>query len=53
MTKNIFSFILILSAIQTALQLSKTILSEETFKGQLIHKVEVAHFQAIKRSGLG
>ena len=49
----IFSFILIISAIQTALQQSKTIILEETFMGQLIHKVEVAQFQAIKRSAHG
>ena len=38
---------------QTVLQLSKTIILEETFMGQLIHKVQVAQFQAIKRSAHG
>ena len=44
----IFSFILILLTTQTALQLSKTMLLEETFMGKIIHKVEVIQIQAIK-----
>ena len=45
----IFSFILIILTIQTVLLLSKTMISEETFMGQIIHKVEVFQIQAIKK----
>ena len=45
----IFSFILILSAMQTVLQLSKIIVQKDTFIGQLIHSVEVVQFQAVKK----
>ena len=34
---------------QTILQLSKIIILEETYMGQLIHKVEVVQFQAVKK----
>ena len=45
----IFSFILILLSVKTALQVFKTMLSEENFMGQIIHKVEVVQFQVIKK----
>ena len=45
----IFSFILILLIIQTAIQLSKTMISEETFMGQTFHKEEVVQIQAIEK----
>ena len=34
---------------QTVLQVSKIVISEETFMEQLIHKVEVGQFQAVKK----
>ena len=37
---HIFSFILILLTIQTAMQLPKTMILKENFMGQIIHKVE-------------
>ena len=49
----IFSFILVLSAMQTVLQLSKIVIQKDTFIGQLIHEVEVLQFQAVKRSVYG
>ena len=41
---------LILLTIQTVVQLSKTMISEETFMGQIIHKVEVVQIPAIETS---
>ena len=34
---------------QTVLQLFKVVILEETFMGQLIHKVEAVQFQAFKK----
>ena len=45
----IFSCILILSAMQTVLQLPKIVIPEKTFMGQLIHKVELVQFQVVKK----
>ena len=45
----IFSFILILLTIQTVIQLSKTMVSEENFMEQIIYTVEVVQIQAIEK----
>ena len=45
----IFSFILILSAMQMVLQISKVVVRTDTFIGQLIHSVEVVQFQSVKK----
>ena len=45
----IFSFILILSILQMVLQVSKIVIQPDTFKGQLVHKVEVIQFYSLKK----
>ena len=45
----LFTFILILPTIKTVIHLSKPMVLEETFLGQILHTVDVVQSQAVEK----